>query len=189
MTLALAEAVKSTKIAMELVQHKLIVLRIKYIKGMPVLERRSRKKPFFWCNKTILVLFLLLFSSAIYAQNRGTLQVIKNPLIDTLIARRLALSKQPNVVTAVFSYGFRVQFYSGSDRKEAYREQAKFNELYPEHSTYIIYAEPNYKVRAGDFRTRLEAQKLVHNLRPDFPSLFIISEKINPLKLENNVEN
>lgn len=166
-----------------------MVLRIKCKKVMLVLEKRNKKHLLLGCVKTILSLMLMVFSTGISAQTRGTLQVIKNPLIDTLIARRLALSKQPNVVTAVSSYGFRVQFYSGSDRKEAYREQAKFNELYPQHSTYIIYAEPNYKVRAGDFRTRLEAQKLVHDLRPDFPSLFIISEKINPLKLENNVEN
>lgn len=174
---------------MVLAQRKLIVLRKNNNEIMPVLEKRSKKQLFLGCIKTIISLVLLFSCTVVFAQTRGTLQVIKSPLIDTLIARRLALSKQPNVVAAVSSNGYRVQFYSGSDRKEAYREQAKFNELYPQHSTYIIYTEPNYKVRAGDFRTRLEAQKLIHELRPDFPSLFIISEKINPLKLENNVEN
>lgn len=149
----------------------------------------NRKRNFFFFIGYALFLTLLMVSSSVFAQKRGKLDVIKDPLIDSLIARRLALSKQPHVVTTTSAFGFRVQFYSGSDRKEAYREQARFNELYPQYSTYIIYTEPNYKVRAGDFRTRLEAQKLMHELRPEFPSLFIISEKINPLKLETNVEN
>lgn len=75
--------------------------------------------------------------------------------------------------------GYRVQIFTGSNRNEAYNAQAKFNELYPDMKTYIIYAEPNFKVRAGDFRTRLEAAKLMEQLRAQFTSLFIITEKIN----------
>jgi hypothetical protein len=48
--------------------------------------------------------------------------------------------------------------------------------------TYISYTEPDYKVRAGDFRTRLEAEKLMQELRGKFTSLFIIPGKINPPK-------
>jgi hypothetical protein len=135
-------------------------------------------------------LALMLFSQAsVIAQERGKLEVVKDPLIDSLIARRIALSKLPNVMLNNSMQGYRVQFYSGSDRKEAYEEQARFQQLYPQFGTYIIYVEPNYKIRAGDFRTRLEAQKLMHELRPHFPSLFIIPEKINLLKSETNAEN
>jgi UDP-2,3-diacylglucosamine pyrophosphatase LpxH len=35
------------------------------------------------------------------------------------------------------------------------------NKEFPEMRTYISYREPNFKVRAGDFRTRLEARKLM----------------------------
>jgi hypothetical protein len=49
--------------------------------------------------------------------------------------------------------------------------------------TYIIYNEPNFKVRAGDFRTRLEASKILEQVRSQFSSVFIIPEKINLPKI------
>jgi hypothetical protein len=119
------------------------------------------------------------------AQTRGTVQVIKDPLIDTLIARRASLNKGGAIGGGEESInGYRVQIFFGSSRQAAYDAQAKFNQEYPEFRTYIIYNEPNFKVRAGDFRTRLEAQKLVQEIRPMFNSLFIIPEKINPPKID-----
>ncbi|HEY9197293.1 MAG TPA: SPOR domain-containing protein [Mucilaginibacter sp.] len=123
---------------------------------------------------------LLIVSTQTFAQTRGRVEVVKDPLVDTLIAKRFVLNKETVVSPAVTSsYGYRVQFFSGSSRQAAYSAQARLQNQFPELRTYIIYSEPNFKVRAGDFRTRLEAQKLIQELRPQFPSLFIISEKIN----------
>jgi hypothetical protein len=47
----------------------------------------------------------------------------------------------------------------------------------------VSYVEPNYKVRVGDFRTRMEAEKLLQELKGKFTSLFIIPGKINPPKI------
>jgi hypothetical protein len=102
-------------------------------------------------------------------------------LIDTLIARRPYLNKTvPGAETG--SGGFRVQIFFGSGRQAAYDAQAKFVNDYPEIPTYISYIEPNFKVQVGDFRTKLEAQKLESELNGMFTSLFIISTKINPPK-------
>lgn len=132
------------------------------------------------------IFFMLLIAStqAFAQQTRGKVEVIKDPLVDTLIARRFTLSKETVGVmpTSYSTYGYRVQFFSGSNRKDAYNAQARMQSEYPELRTYILYSEPNFKVRAGDFRSRLEAEKLTQELRTKFPSLFIISEKINPPK-------
>ncbi|MNY58909.1 hypothetical protein D3C86_1953020 [compost metagenome] len=80
--------------------------------------------------------------------------------------------------------GYRVQIYYGSDRREVYNEQGRFNSSYPELNTYITYKQPNYYLKVGDFRTRLEAQRLLNELRPMFPTLFIFREKINAPNLE-----
>jgi len=130
---------------------------------------------------------LLLASAQTFAQQvKGRVEVIKDPLVDTLIAKRLELNNAAGVPTAFSSYGYRVQIFSGSNRKDAYNAQARLQDQYPELRTYIIYSEPNFKVRAGDFKTRLEAQKLMQELRPSFTSLFIISEKINLPKTDTN---
>jgi hypothetical protein len=144
--------------------------------------------------------FLFLASVTAHAQTRGTVEVIKDPRIDTLAARRLEAARMVsrsvpkssntpvvtnnnttiNNNTPITIDGYRVQFFSGPARDDAYNAQARLNEKYPNLRTYIIYREPDFKVHAGDCRTRLEATKLVQQLRPLFPTLFIISEKINP---------
>jgi hypothetical protein len=132
------------------------------------------------------IFFVLIIASipTFAQQTRGKVEVVKDPLVDTLIAKRFELNNAAGSPIISSSYGYRVQIFSGSNRKDAYNAQARLQDQYPELRTYIIYNEPNFKVRAGDFRTRLEAQKLMQELRPSFSSLFIISEKINPPKTD-----
>lgn len=116
--------------------------------------------------------------------------MIKDPMIDSLIAKRIELnipSGKPGTSRppAIFSgLGYRVQIFYGSDRRHVYSEQSRFSSLYPAHNTYITYKEPNYYLRVGDFRTRLEAQRLINELKPNFPTLFIFREKINAPSLD-----
>lgn len=134
----------------------------------------------------LLAMFFLTTISFAFAQTRGEVEVIKDPRIDTLIAHRLIASKSSSGrVGSSSGWGYRVQFFISSNRNEIYAKQAEFNQMHPDFRTYIIYQEPNYKIKAGDFRTRLEAQKLMYELRSQFPTLFLISEKINLSKLEN----
>ncbi|NHA05418.1 SPOR domain-containing protein [Mucilaginibacter sp. HC2] len=134
-----------------------------------------------------LFFVLVIASTHTFAQQaRGKVEVVRDPLVDTLIAKRYEMSSAAGVSSPIASYGYRVQIFSGSNRKDAYSAQARLQSQYPELRTYIIYNEPNFKVRAGDFRTRLEAQKLMQDLRASFSSLFIISEKINLPKTDTN---
>ncbi len=123
-----------------------------------------------------------------FAQERGKVEVIKDARIDTLIARRFSLEKKQTKAKsssgAYSSNGYRVQIFSGWDRQAAYDAQARFQNRYRDMRTYISYKEPYFKVNAGDFRTRLEAEKLMQQLKGSFTSLFIIAEKINPTKAD-----
>ncbi len=134
----------------------------------------------------VLFFIVTLIPFLASAQTRGTLEVIKDPLIDTLIARRPLLDKVNNIQGGETATGYRVQIYFGSNRQAAYNAQSKFNQEYPEYRTYITYSEPNFRVHAGDFRTHLEAEKLMKDIAPEFTSLFIISGKINPPKADND---
>ncbi|MGF7082002.1 SPOR domain-containing protein [Mucilaginibacter sp. UYCu711] len=131
------------------------------------------------------VFFITIFIPATaQAQTRGTVEVIKDARIDTLAAHRASLKATGTITVAAATtgYGYRVQIYNGSSRKEAYDVQSRFMNEYPGMRTYIGYTEPNYKVRAGDFRSRLEAERLMQELRGKFTSLFIIGGRINPPK-------
>lgn len=128
---------------------------------------------------------VLFFASTSRAQTRGKVEVIKDARIDTFAAKRAELNKALGTDAV---NGFRVQIFTGENRKDAYSAQAKFQEQYPDIRTYVIYNEPNFKVRAGDFRTRLEAEKLEEELRKWFTGMFIITDKINPPKSDSTDE-
>ncbi|WP_443936755.1 SPOR domain-containing protein [Pedobacter sp. MW01-1-1] len=137
-------------------------------------------------------LFAVIISS-IYCQlafaQKGEVTEIKDPLIDSLIAKRLEVYRSPGETKTrkpIFTgYGYRVQIFYGSDRREVFNQQARFKSNYPKYNTYITYKQPNYYIRVGDFRTKQEAQKLMTELRPTFPTLFVFREKINAPTLEN----
>ena len=133
----------------------------------------------------MLLLSMFFVTAKSSAQTRGQVEVIKDPRIDSIIAHRLIATKSPlGKIGSSSGYGYRVQFFISSNRNEIYAKQAAFNQMYPDLRTYIIYQEPNYKLKAGDYRTRLEAQKLMRDIRPQFPTLFLVSEKINLPKLD-----
>lgn len=144
--------------------------------------------------KKLFTGLLCCFSVAVFAQTKGLVSVIKDPMIDSLIAKRIELSTKAAVSPAVSTgkagtalvsqMGYRVQVFYGSDRREVFNEQGKFNSSFPEYNTYITYKQPNYYLRVGDFRTRLEAQRFMNELKPIFPTLFIFREKINAPNLE-----
>lgn len=138
-----------------------------------------------------IVMLCLLFAMGmqpVKAQTRGRLEIIKDPRVDSLIAHRYSAAKASTKSGSISAYGYRVQIFTGSSRKDAFNAQNRFLQIHPEMRTYITYREPNFKVRAGDFRTRLEAVKLMEELKGMFTSLFIISEKINPPKLDTNTD-
>ncbi len=78
--------------------------------------------------------------------------------------------------------GYRVHLYMDSGnraRLNTQHEQADFEELYPEQRSYIVYEEPYFKLRAGDFRTRLDARRFLEKIRRNYPAAYIVVDRIN----------
>ncbi len=132
----------------------------------------------------LLPFIILFFPFFLHAQTKGSLVVVKDPLIDSVIAKLPSLNKTIGNNADDGLSGYRVQIYFGSNRQAAYNALSKYNAAFKENKAYITYSEPNFKVRVGDFRTHLEAEKLLNDLLPTFISLFIIPEKINLPKID-----
>ncbi len=80
--------------------------------------------------------------------------------------------------------GFRVQIYMDSGtqaRLRTQRARAEFESKYPDINAYITYDEPNFKLRVGDFRTRLDARRFIEHISGDYPreSVYIVLDTIN----------
>ena len=151
------------------------------------MKKASVHKAFFALIVRCFFILVILIPFALKAQTRGTVKVFKDPLIDTLIAKRNTLAAgKSGGMRAFSSSGYRIQIFSGSNRRDAYNIQARFQSDFPGIRTYITYRSPNFKVHVGDFRTRIEAEKMVRDLKVSYSSVFIISTKINPPKAEIN---
>ena len=52
--------------------------------------------------------------------------------------------------------GYRVQIYSGNKRQPANQTRASFLRVHPKTKAHLDYEQPYYKVRVGDFKTKIE---------------------------------
>lgn len=76
--------------------------------------------------------------------------------------------------------GYRIRLFLDSSRsaREASLEvMSRFHGRYPNIPVYRTFSAPNYKVSVGSFRTRVEAEKLLRVLKPDFPDAFIVRDR------------
>jgi hypothetical protein len=78
--------------------------------------------------------------------------------------------------------GFRIHIYMGSGTEAldfAEEMKTEFEEKYEDVPAYVTFAEPYYRVRVGDFRTRLEASQFLQRINRKYPNAWVIKEKIN----------
>lgn len=134
---------------------------------------------------SFLCLLTLSFGKVAYSQK---VEVIADAKITSLVAKHIAFNENKNGIK-----GYRIQIFfdSGNNSKNnAIASMKEFTNRYPEIGAYLTFQEPNFKVRVGDFRTRLDARRLLHNISDEFPNAFIVKENnINLPSLENVVEN
>lgn len=72
--------------------------------------------------------------------------------------------------------GFRILLYSGNDREEAGRAKETIYRLFPKADVYTAYSAPTFKVRFGDFYTRIEAWQHLLKLKGPFPGAVITND-------------
>jgi SPOR domain len=123
--------------------------------------------------RVLLFCFFLFTCSELFAQDSSGVKVLMDAKTEQLLQKKLELDKtKPSI------QGYRVQLYYGGNRAEALELKSKFASLYPEIETYLIYQQPYFRLRAGNYRTRIEAYKLFRKVEKEFPSVFIVNDEI-----------
>ena len=108
------------------------------------------------------------------ARPAGQLTVVEDPRIEQLM--RL------HAETKHVQKGYRVQIHLG-DRRTAEETKRLFLQKYPDTPAYLSWLAPNFRLRVGDLRTRLEAEHLLRQLRAEFPGSYIVPDEIEPPRL------
>lgn len=75
--------------------------------------------------------------------------------------------------------GYRVQIFLGT-RDQAEDVRRHFLQQHPDIPTYLSYLAPNFRVRIGDLRDRLDAELLREKFKSAYPGLYIVPDEIKP---------
>lgn len=127
--------------------------------------------------KYIFLTLLCLLCAKSFSQNEGYLILEQDDRINQLIERQKAIHANDSTID-----GYRVQIFmeSGNDAVDhANHVMEEFKLLYPDIPIYLVFGQPYYRLRVGDFRTRLEAEKLFLKLKKEYKNAFITAERIN----------
>ena len=126
--------------------------------------------------KLFLTILFSIVSICCFSQNEGYVIIEQDQRIEQLIQRQKEIHSADNTID-----GYRIQIFmeSGNDAVEhANTVMAEFNEKYPDVPIYLVFGQPYYRLRVGDFRTRLEAEKFFLTLSQDYKKAFVTSDRI-----------
>ena len=139
--------------------------------------------------KFVLIIIFLSNSLLLFSQNGsfGNIEIIQDPRVDTLLQKHLELNNQNPGIE-----GWRVQifFEAGNySKRMAIEAKSEFVGKYPHVRNYLIFQEPYYKVRIGDYRTKMEAEKFLKKIERDYPNAFVVHDEINFPELGLSTQN
>jgi len=129
--------------------------------------RRANSTAYF----LLLTVFLFLFSVQISAQEYST--VHQDESLKNLIEKYRSYQQKVDVAE-----GYRIQITYTTDRDEAYKSKAQLYKEFDAANSYIDYEQPNYKLRVGDFKTRLEATAFLQQVISLYPGAFIVKDRV-----------
>lgn len=126
--------------------------------------------------KLFLTTLLCVVSMCCFSQNEGYVIIEQDQRIEQLIQRQREIHVADSTID-----GYRIQIFmeSGNDAVEhANLVIEEFKLKYPEMPIYLVFGQPYYRLRVGDFRTRLEAENVFQTLSKDYKKAFITSDRI-----------
>jgi hypothetical protein len=133
-----------------------------------------------WSGRLLILLFVFI-GSALGCAAQDTSAVFSN--------KNFSIKQDPGIAGLLYNYkaynakrefgeGFRVQIMYTDVREDVYRSKATMYKEFAELASYVEYEQPYYKLRLGDFKTRLEATYYLQQIAALYPGAFIVRDKI-----------
>lgn len=132
-----------------------------------------------------IVLFLLpVMAIRVNAQGGGTgeVRIVGDSRIDTLVEYHIMVNEkklQDGDNYGIEGYRVQIFFESGNNSSTGAQEvKEEFEERYPGIPAYISWKAPNFRVRVGDFRTRIDASGFLNKIQKKYPNAWVIKDEI-----------
>ena len=121
-------------------------------------------------NIQIFIIVLILnFSSQ--SQN-GKVEITQSVEIEKVIEIKKEINKNKSML--------RIQIFNGS-REEANNTKEKFENIKVDSIIDMVYETPNYKIWVGNYKTQLEADIKLLEIKRYFPDAFIFRPILKPI--------
>ena len=117
---------------------------------------------------------------------QGKIAVRSTEPIDSLGEPEPSTSSNANVAPGTRVREYKIQVFMGNNQQQSKREpeskQAQTRNAYPDLRTSVSFQSPFWRLRVGNFRTKEEAEQMMHDMRKTFPSfgreMTVVSEVV-----------
>lgn len=139
--------------------------------------------------KKIIFFSSLLLSVNVFAQTDNTadsnsMVIHKDPRIELLVSKQAEINEATSRDSRKTGKGYRLMIVSTNKRDEAIAAKTKVYTYFPELKAYLWHQSPYYKVKAGNFKERKEAEDYQKKMNAYFPKGVFIMNDIVELKLD-----
>ena len=130
-------------------------------------------------HRVCISIVYCLLSIVCYSQDSTTVSINKNFSVtqNAKISELLYKYKDYNRKKE-FAEGYRIQIMYTDVRDEVYKNKGAMYKEFSDLSSYVEYEQPYYKLRLGDFKSRLDATYYLQQVVTLYPGAFIVRDKI-----------
>jgi len=144
-------------------------------------------KRIFFIGSLLLSAMLILNTTDGFAQDSisssgNSVIIHKDPRIDLLINKQAQINEETSRNSRKTGKGYRLMIISTNKRDEAIAAKTKIYTYFPELKAYLWHQSPYYKVKAGNFKDRKEAEAYQQKVNAYFPKGVFIMNDIVELK-------
>lgn len=121
----------------------------------------TRKSPFLY------PFFISILTLNLYAQD-GNTTVTQDPKFEQLLNEKRKINSSITI-----NDRYKIQIYNG-ESETAKKTLTDFRKEYKNFDGTIVFSTPTYKVWVGNFKSRIEAERNLNDLKKKYPNAFMI---------------
>lgn len=125
----------------------------------------------------------------VVAVDSNSVIVHTDPRLDLLVKKQATINEETSRDGRKTDKGFRLMIISTNNREEALAAKTKIYTNFPELKAYLWYQSPYFRVKAGNFKDKKDAESYQKKLNRYFPKgVFIMKDIIEVKASKSNTD-
>ncbi len=133
-------------------------------------------------KKIVLYTFFVLVALPAFSQKKGkgSIEIVADKKVAELVDLHVLFNER---IRTIPGYRIMIASLSGNNSKSnAFGIKDNFQKSNTDVTAYLVFEEPNFKVKVGDFKTQLEAFAFLQQIKSTYPNAYIIKDNVYPNK-------